>query len=110
MEIIRKEPSLVGAYSAPQTWDDPTVPEGYAVIADIVDMVDFYAYNGFVTLTIEEDTVTAYTPNVEAWEEWKTSLPEPQEEEPTAEEDTAAMLVDHEYRLTILELFTDVNA
>lgn len=27
--------------------------------------------------------------------------------EPTAEEDTAAMLVDHEYRLTMLELFSD---
>ena len=28
---------------------------------------------------------------------------------PTAQEDTDAMLVDHEYRLTMLELFTDVT-
>lgn len=30
--------------------------------------------------------------------------PEPVEPEPTEEDDTAAMLVDHEYRLTMLEL------
>ena len=93
MEIIRKEPNLGGAYSAPQTWDNPTVPEGYAIIANTVDMSDFYAYNGFVTLTVEQvehtrqvnkivmedgepamqivdepytiDTVTVYTPNSE---------------------------------------------
>lgn len=29
---------------------------------------------------------------------------EPVEDEPTEEDDTAAMLVDHEYRLTLLEL------
>ena len=50
------------------------------------------------------DTVTAYEPNVEAWEAWKASLPEPEEPEPTEEEDTSAMLIDHEYRLTMLEL------
>lgn len=30
--------------------------------------------------------------------------PEPQPTEPTAEEDTLSMIVDHEYRLTLLEL------
>lgn len=104
MEIIKKEPNPSGAYPAPQNWDSNTPPEGHAVILDTVDMADFYAYNGFVTLTIENDTVTAYIPNVEAWEEWKASLPEPSEPEPSEEEDTAAMLVDHEYRLTMLEL------
>lgn len=29
--------------------------------------------------------------------------------EPTAQDDTDAMLVDHEYRLTLLELFTDMT-
>lgn len=33
---------------------------------------------------------------------------EDEEPEPTEEEDTAAMLIDHEYRLTMLELFSDV--
>lgn len=32
------------------------------------------------------------------------TLPEPVEPEPTEEDDTSAMLVDHEYRLTLLEL------
>lgn len=32
------------------------------------------------------------------------SRPEPETEEPTAEEDTLSMIVDHEYRLTMLEL------
>jgi hypothetical protein len=35
--------------------------------------------------------------------------PEPVEHVPTIEEDTTAMLVDHEYRLTLLELgLTDI--
>ena len=36
----------------------------------------------------------------------KVEIPEPEPivEEPTLEEDTAAMLVDHEFRLTLLEL------
>lgn len=91
MEIIRKEPNPSGAYPAPQNWDNTAPPEGYAVIAATVDMADFYAYNGFVTLTIEDDTLTAYTPNVEAWEEWKAGLPEPKEPEPTTAERIAEL-------------------
>lgn len=148
MNIIRKTPNESGAYPAPQTWYGESSPVGYAVIADGVDMADFYAHNGFVKLTIEAiehtkkvekivvvektrevesedgtatetyyedevqtvdevytvDTVTAYESNTEAWEAWKESLPDPAEEEPSEEEDTAAMLVDHEFRLTMLEL------
>lgn len=39
----------------------------------------FFEYNGFVTVTTEPVTVK---PNVEAWEAWKASLPEPEEPEP----------------------------
>ena len=82
-----------------QTWpDDLEIPEGNAAVADGVDFTDFYAYNGFVTLTIESvegvDTVTAYTPDVEAWEAWKATLPEPEpdpEPEPTDAEKIAAL-------------------
>lgn len=100
--IIQKQPNPSGAYPAPQTWHSNKPPVGYAIID--LDMTDFYAYNGFVTLTIEGDTVTAYEPNVEAWEEWKASLPAPEEPVPTFEEDATAMLVDHEYRLALLEV------
>ena len=107
MIIIVKEPNESGAYPAPQTWNEETLPAGYAFIAETVDMTSFYAYNGFVTLTIEQtkagdaasfdeenepltpiyvDTVTGYVPNVEAWEAWKASLPEPEPELPTADE------------------------
>ena len=104
MNIIRKEANQSGVHPAQQSWDSNTPPNGYAIIPDTVDMADFYAYNGFVVLTIEGDTVTGYTPNVEAWENWKNGIPDPTEEEPSEEEDTSAMLIDHEYRLNLLEL------
>lgn len=48
--------------------------------------------------------VVSYAGNQEALEAYLATLPEPVEPEPTEEDDTAAMLVDHEYRLTLLEL------
>ena len=112
MKIIQINPNPSGAYPSPNNWGNQTPPNGYAVIADTVDMADFYAYNGFVTLTIEQtkvgeaisfdeenepitpiyaDTVTAYTPNIEAWEAWKASLPAPSEPEPTTEDRITAL-------------------
>ena len=89
--IIQKQPNASGAYPAPQTWHGNKPPVGYAIVPDAVDMTDFYNYNGFVTLTIEGDTVTAYEPNVDAWEAWKAEQPEPQEPEPTTEERITAL-------------------
>lgn len=113
MTIIQKKTNPSGAYPSPNSWNNQTPPNGYAVIADTVDMADFYAYNGFVTLTIEQtevgrivtldedvdevnepiyaDTMTAYEPNIEAWEAWKASLPAPSEPEPTTEERLTAL-------------------
>lgn len=90
--IIQKQPNPSGAYPAPQTWHGNKPPVGYAIVPDAVDMTDFYAYNGFVVLTIEGDTVTAYEPNVDAWEEWQSNLPEPTDPEPTLDD-----------RVTVLE-------
>lgn len=65
-------------------------------------------YNTTEIQTVDEpytaDTMTGYSVNAEAWEAWKASQPEPEEPEPTEEEDTSAMLIDHEFRLTMLEL------
>ena len=104
MKIIQKTPNPSGAYPAPQTWTSPNIPTTHAVIPDTMDMTEFYEYNGFVRLRIIGDTVIKITPNIPAWTAWKNSLPEPTEPEPTEEEDTSAMLIDHEFRLTMLEL------
>ena len=96
MNIIFTEPYEHGGYSNMQTWDNLPIPETYALWPDTLDTTDYYTYNGFVVLTIETidgvDTVTAYEPNVEAWEAWKASLPEPKVDEPTADEILNAML------------------
>ena len=98
MNIIFKEPYENGGYSNMQTWDNLPIPETHALWPDTLDTADYYAYNGFVVLTIETidgvDTVTAYELNVEAWEAWKASLPEPEPEvdEPTADEILNVML------------------
>lgn len=100
MLILRNSPGANGAYPAPQTWNKPDPPQGYVIIPDTIDMSDFYDYNGFVNLQIEGDTVTGYTPNTVAWEEWKASQTPPEEPEPTIEE----YLVDLDYRLSLTEL------
>ena len=60
--IIQKHPNTSGAYPAPQSWNSSVPPDGYAVIPDTIDLSDFYAYNGFVTLAIE---AIEYTRQVE---------------------------------------------
>lgn len=89
--IIQKNPNPSGAYPAPQSWNSNVPPSGYAIIE--LDMTAFYNYNGFVVLTIEDDTVKAYIPNVKVWEEWKASQPEPAPPAPTAEERIAELEV-----------------
>lgn len=96
MNIIFKEPYENGGYSNMQTWEvSAPIPETHAVWSDALDTADFYAYNGFVVLTVETidgvDTVTAYEPNVEAWEAWKASLPEPPE--PQISDDEAVAII-----------------
>ena len=76
MWYIKSEPNEGGGYSNPQSIKIPglvELPEEH--------LETFINYNGFVVLTIEGDKVTGITPNVEAWEEWKASLPEVTEPE-----------------------------
>ena len=59
---------------------------------------EVWACLGWCDLTIEGGKLTGITPG---------AIPEPEpapEPEPTAQEDNDAMLVDHEYRLTLVEL------
>lgn len=109
MKMISQTPHA-GAYPPIQEGNFPAVPEGMALWPESLSTEEFYRYNGFVTLTIQTKkkvpTVTVCVPNVDAWEAWKASLPpEPgPEPEPTAQDDTDQMLVDHELRITLLEL------
>ena len=96
MNIILKEAFEKGSYSPIQSWEvSAPIPETHALWPDTLDTADYYAYNGFVVLTIETingvDTVTAYEPNVEAWEAWKASLPEPPE--PQISDDEAVAII-----------------
>ena len=64
----------------------------------------YLACMGFCTVTVdEENVVTAVTADEAALAAYKAEHPDTAPE-PTEEDDNAAMLVDHEYRLTLLEL------
>ena len=96
MIIIEKLANENGCCSNMQTWETAApVPETHAVWPDTLNDADFYTYNGFVRLTIEAvdgvATVTAYEPNIEAWEAWKASLPKPVDPVPTIEERVTAI-------------------
>ena len=93
MNIIPITPNPDGSYRQIQSgWPAGTpVPSTHAVWPDELDTTDFYAVSGFGTLTVEDQTVTAFTPNEEAYEEWKTEHPETTTTQPTQEERLAAL-------------------
>jgi len=78
-----------------QTLHGNALPEGWAVIPADMEIPSTFP---FVEVTAKNGVVTSLVAGV---------MPEPAPEptpEPTEEDDTASMLVDHEYRLTLLEL------
>lgn len=92
MKYLRVNPN--GMQSPPQSNPAPgLIPLTDEQAQMVVD------YNGFVTITSREEeyeegffrTVYEVTPNIEAWEEWKVSLPPEPEPEPTQEERLAAL-------------------
>ena len=70
MLYINPIPNDTGGLNPPQT----TYAKGLLNFPDKL-FDTFQEYNGFVVLTIEDDSVTAIEPNFEAWEAWKTTLP-----------------------------------
>lgn len=88
MKYIRATPNPSGAYPAPQS--NPF--EGAIPLTDEQAEI-VLQYNGFVAITSSEETIvddftrTVYevTPNTEAWEAWKESLPPEPEPEPAQE-------------------------
>ena len=89
MNIIQKQPNTSGAYPPIQSWSGETIPdtvfETYYEVADGVKL----SCGGFGTLTVDDNIVTAFTPDETAWTLWQTenSPPTPQ---PTTEERLAA--------------------
>ena len=86
MKYVRSTPNPSGAYPAPQSKYFPgALPLADSQAATLVQ------YNGFVTITQEPDeeiegSSVTVTPNLEAWEAWKASLPPEPEPEPTLDE------------------------
>lgn len=107
MHIIKLEPFGNGGRPALQSWGGKVPPEGYALCPDNFVGI-FYSTSpaGFVNISVENGTVVNMETNQTALDAYVAALPEVTETEvePTEEEDTASMLVDHEYRLTLLEL------
>lgn len=112
MLYIDNTPNPSGAYPNPKNQPFPNC----IVLSDEQAAV-FFQYNGFVAVTQDAGNVIV-VPNIEAWEAWKASSPEP---EPTAEEQIAALkagleATDYkiikcsEYQLAGLELPYDVAA
>lgn len=81
MKIIRTTPDSNGAYPAPQAWDKPLAPAGYAVWPDSLEDATFNAYSGFVILEIRRGYVAGYEVNQEAYDAW-TPAPEPDPPDP----------------------------
>lgn len=73
------------------------VPEGWAVIPDDMEIPSTFP---FVDIEVEDGVVVSMTAVLVPEEPAK----EETEYEPTVEDDVDAMLIDHEYRLTLLEL------
>lgn len=95
MYIIMRKPYDNGGRPPMQTWDYPTLPNGYAWCPDEFFGV-FYSTSpaGFVNITVEGDTVTAMTVNQAALDAYIAANP-PQPEadpEPTADEILDALL------------------
>lgn len=87
MKYLTSTPNPSGAYPAPQSNPFPgAIPLTDEQAQTVVD------YNGFVTITSQEEiivdeftrTVYFVTPDLEAWEAWKATLPPEPEPEPQA--------------------------
>ena len=75
MKYVRSTPNPSGAYPGPQSRPFP----GCLALTDS-QAETLVQYNGFVTITQEPDeeiegSSVTVTPNLEAWEAWKESLP-----------------------------------
>ncbi len=86
MKFIQMEPNPSGAYPPIQESNMSAVPPGMVLVPEDLDTSGFYVAKGFVTLTIQNQTVTGYTVNQEALDAWVAEHPDPDPAEALAEE------------------------
>lgn len=114
MRIVKIEPFTNGGHDNQESgWmTAELVPDGWAIIPETLEVPETFP---FVTLETEEKTYykEKRTPDGTEREPYTAmtvtamtagAVPPAPTPEPTVEDDSAAMLVDYEYRLTLLEL------
>lgn len=94
MKIIMIAPYENGAHENQEVSMLSEIPEGWAIIPDDMEIPDTFP---FVSVQVEGNVVTAMEPGV-------VPEPVPVVQEPSELEDIQAMLVDQEFRLTLIEL------
>lgn len=107
MYLIKLEASSNGGRPPLQMWDGNAIPEGYALCpAEFADIFYSTKYAGFVNIEIDTETyiVKSMSVNQGAIDAYIESLPEPEPLQPSPQDDMDSMMIDHEYRLTLLEL------
>lgn len=105
MQIIKKEPNATGGRPSLQTWPCAQPPEGFVFVPDGFDTQIFHDFCGFVNIEHDGTYLTAMTGNQEALSAYLAEHPDVELPDPTqAQKDTDALVVDHELRLTLLEL------
>lgn len=115
MKVIKIEANPSGSRPGLMEWNKPTPPEGWASISEELAAV-FYPQDkqcaGFVRCEFQGNVCTVCEWDDESYQAYIDGLPavEEVEEIPTAQDDTDAMLVDLEYRLTMLELNAEKEA
>lgn len=101
MLLIELKPNQNVTHNDHSTPDWATVPEGWGKVPQELESLAMDLLP-FVVLTVKDGIITSISDNAEARAAWE-ALPKPTPE-PTPEEDRDAMLIDQEYRLTLLEL------
>ena len=106
MRIIKILPNENGSRPPIQTWSHEILPDGYAWCQD--EFADFFvSNNGFVNIVVDENSiVTEMTTNEEALAEYLANVSQKSNTTTkyTIQDDMDAMMVDHELRITMLEL------
>ena len=90
-----------GAHASQMSSAPLIPPDGWAVLPPALEATALPLLP-WVKLTIENGVVTAVEDDAEARAAWE-AIPVPPPE-PTAQDDANALLIDHEYRLTLIEL------